>query len=1355
MRNAGPPGDGDSTAAVGARSGTTGGVMTDKPGALSITGRLGTARPGRVPIAAWQHTGAARPQSEGAVALRRPQPERHDRPRRPPVADAVTPPHDLADRDGSAKPASDGQPGPPLPARPQGLLLIGLVLMTAAAAGAAVLTGTYGLWSLRLLSAGLLGVLAAVTWTTIVSVRRLWHDPQRRAELHSSTQAGDRNPQHRLAVWLTTQWDVETRPTIWPGLVPAILVLAIVAGLAWMIWHEPGVWEAGLVVALAIVVTKPGRRALPFRWSTAVAAGIQRRWRAIPAPGRATIPGVVLLNVVVGVALGGIHWTVFALMACVDFALLDRFIRFPAHDGRGDRPGERAEVARPVAMKELSGKSGGRKAHPYITGSQRTTLASRTTASPASRASTYPATARIVTTHSARRNGRSNGDAPLTGVPHAADAPSPKQIEAAAETTQPLPRRGMPQKLRRALAVTLVLSGAAWIAYAHPGPLYVAAVLALGLAIPFTPNVNRDQTIRMVLALAVAAATIDYVGWRLAVTNWQGWWIAVPLVFAEVLGAIHVLGCQLTLWPWQTPPLDPTEDPTRHPVFMFIPTLNEGVGILRPTLEGCLAARQNYLATYPGARVTIVVCNDGRAADQPGWAEVDRLASELGVSCVSRPHGGGAKAGNIENARQQLRATGDALLVIFDADQVPKPDFLVRTIPPFADRKVGWVQTGQYYANLNNPVARWADDQQSMFYNLLCPGKAATNASFICGTNVVIRAEALDEIGGLPQDSVTEDFAASIELHRSWRSVYLTEVLATGLGPLDVPSYLKQQSRWALGTLSVLRSHWRDILLPRKRGLTIGQRSQYFLACTHYLCGVRDLIYMIAPVLFIATGIPAVRTATLSQYLWHFLPYLVLSIVALRYCARGVTGLRGVIVGFGSFPALVGSFLAAVRGRKVAFAVTSKRSQGRRSLGYLKWYIGFTLVCLTSLVWVTQVKGRESTSLFISVMWVVYSLVMLGSFLWLAVRDARFHAASDRSGATDEVAAKVAYPSKLRNRQVGLHPVVTLGAAALIASPLLLGTRVAGLPIFRRRTAETFVIGKEGAGDPHAGVTLPEQLLLNRPAPLERDLDTHFSIVGRTQDLADRFDTGWAQKLRSQGASPWVTLEFGEVAADGQAPLGATLPAIANGVDDHDLARWAREIRDFGKPVYLTILLHVDKNWSVSSAVARGGIPQDVPRVWAHVQSVFHAAGANNVAWVWAPADPVHDQPYAPPASSIDAVLQSFINYPGTSWGDPATVLAQLSQRYPGKPIFVEASASGPPAEKAAWLRKLGDAVKGNPEIYALLYHEGGPGPNLTPAEVKSWSVESDPASLTAMKNALAGVGAGVTGGAGAGRSAP
>src|SRR5262249_47256181 len=145
---------------------------------------------------------------------------------------------------------------------------------------------------------------------------------------------------------------------------------------------------------------------------------------------------------------------------------------------------------------------------------------------------------------------------------------------------------------------------------------------------------------------------------------------------------------------------------------------------------------------------------------------------------------GGAKAGNIEHARAVIGARADSrvdaldaaeelavgargveqarvvvspkgnyLIAIFDADQVAEPDFFLRTIPPFADPRVGWVQTSQYYRNLDNPVARWANDQQQLFYQVLCPHKSIVNAAFICGTNVVIRGAALDEIGGLPQDS--------------------------------------------------------------------------------------------------------------------------------------------------------------------------------------------------------------------------------------------------------------------------------------------------------------------------------------------------------------------------------------------------------------------------------------------------------------------------------------------------------------------------------------------------------------------------------------------------------------------------
>jgi TRAP-type C4-dicarboxylate transport system permease small subunit len=624
-----------------------------------------------------------------------------------------------------------------------------------------------------------------------------------------------------------------------------------------------------------------------------------------------------------------------------------------------------------------------------------------------------------------------------------------------------------------------------------------------------------------------------------------------------------------------------------------------------------------------------------------------------------------------------------------------------------------------------------------MFYNLLCPGKAALNTAFICGTNVVIRAAALDKIGGLPQDSVTEDFAASIALHPFWRSTYLTDVLATGLGPLDVPSYLKQQNRWAMGTLGVFRTHWRKIFLPTKQGLHIEQRVQYLLACTHYLCGLRDLIYLISPILFIFTGIPAVGGATLSEYLWHFLPYCLLSATAMWYSSRSITGLRGIAIGFGSFPTLIGSLLSVILRRKVGFSVTSKQRGRKRSLSYLWVYFFFLLLCVASLFWATQVKGQQQVSLLISVLWVVYSIFMLGGFLWLNYKDIRFQAAVQQSGTTDETIANRPYPSKLSQRKRGLTPVWNLGLAALIAVPILASGSLFSLAFSINGNATPFVMSQEKIVSPFFGVSLPVQLLTTRPPVLEHDLNTQFSIIGRTQDIHDSFDKSWADQLAAQHARPWITLQFGAFGPGNKPPFDANLPAIINGLHDQNLRRWAEDIRDYNKPVYLTILLHADRNWSLSSGVANGGIPQDVPKAWMHVQSVFRAAGANNVAWVWAPADPIHDQQYAPPASTIDAVLQSFIDYPGAQWGNPQTVLHNLVTHYPTKPLFIEASVNGPAAQKAAWLTKLGQAVNDCPHVYALLYHEGGPGLQLSSAQIESWSLASDPASLAAMQRVV------------------
>jgi len=497
------------------------------------------------------------------------------------------------------------------------------------------------------------------------------------------------------------------------------------------------------------------------------------------------------------------------------------------------------------------------------------------------------------------------------------------------------------------------------------------------------------------LAAGVGLSAAGYLFFRVQVIHWAAWWVALPLLLAELHGMAHALGLQYTLWPRPPLPLCAEEDPSARPVFILIPTVNEGEDVLGPTVEGALAARAHFLARFPEATVSVVVCNDGYVAGYPDWYAAEKLAQRLGVVCVTRPVGGGAKAGNIEWARQTVGAVGPALVVLFDADQVAAEEFLTQTVPPFADRSVGWVQTGQYYRNLENPVARWANDQQGLFYQVLCPGKAALNAAFICGTNVVVRAEALDEIGGLPQDSVTEDFAASLLLHPRWRSVFLPGVLALGLGPMDLPSYFAQQGRWATGTLGVLRRYWRMLLLPGGGGLSRPQRIQYALACTHYLSGLRDLVYLLVPFVFLLMGVSALRGADMPTFLSHFLPYFLFSQAAFWHAARRKTTWRGLALSFGSFPVLLASLLLVVLGQPTRFAITPKhRSLIKARLPLLPQALAGAL-CVTGLVIAAALPGAGALVL-LSALWLFVMLLMLLGMLWLGVQDRKVGAEDQR-----------------------------------------------------------------------------------------------------------------------------------------------------------------------------------------------------------------------------------------------------------------------------------------------------------------------------------------------------------------------
>jgi cellulose synthase (UDP-forming) len=298
------------------------------------------------------------------------------------------------------------------------------------------------------------------------------------------------------------------------------------------------------------------------------------------------------------------------------------------------------------------------------------------------------------------------------------------------------------------------------------------------------------------------------------------------------------------------------------------------------------------------------------------------MAARHGAGYLRRDRRSGAKAGNINDA---LRRTRGEFVAVLDCDHVPSGRFLEATLGHLADPDVAMVQTPQYYANAGrNRVAAAAWAQQALFFGAIARGKDGLGAMFCCGTNVVFRRAALEEAGGFPEDSVTEDFELSVHLHEAgWRTAYVPEVLASGLGPEDMASYVSQQQRWARGCLSGLRSALRARIPLR-------QKAQYALSGIYFLSGWTVLVYLTMPVVRILTGAQPLAGATADQFLIHFAPYYAVALGMVAVAGAGAFTFAGFALATTSFWIHVRASLLALAGRRGGFVVTPKQGAQAR-----------------------------------------------------------------------------------------------------------------------------------------------------------------------------------------------------------------------------------------------------------------------------------------------------------------------------------------------------------------------------------------------------------------------------------------
>jgi cellulose synthase (UDP-forming) len=296
--------------------------------------------------------------------------------------------------------------------------------------------------------------------------------------------------------------------------------------------------------------------------------------------------------------------------------------------------------------------------------------------------------------------------------------------------------------------------------------------------------------------------------------------------------------------------------------------------------------------------------------------EIASMAGRAGARYVRRADHRGAKAGNINHA---LGLTDAPFVMVLDCDHVPARDFLEATLGCFGDERVAFAQAPQYYANWDRgeiPAAAWG--QQALFFGPIARGKDGHDAMFCCGTNVVFRRAALDEVGGFPTESVTEDFELSVHMHeRGWRSRYVPEVLARGLGPEDMASYVSQQQRWSRGCLSAIPTVLRSSLPKR-------QKVQYLLSASYFLSGWTVLVYMTFPVVRLLTGAQPLAATSADQFLGHFAPYFGLSLLAVTALGGGAYTFKSFALQAASFWIHVQSTVLTVLGVRRGFVVTPK-----------------------------------------------------------------------------------------------------------------------------------------------------------------------------------------------------------------------------------------------------------------------------------------------------------------------------------------------------------------------------------------------------------------------------------------------
>lgn len=240
---------------------------------------------------------------------------------------------------------------------------------------------------------------------------------------------------------------------------------------------------------------------------------------------------------------------------------------------------------------------------------------------------------------------------------------------------------------------------------------------------------------------------------------------------------------------------------------------------------------------YPRELLEVQVLDDSTDETQAiARAAVERhRARGIDIVYLHRTDRTGFKAGALQAG---LKVARGEFVAVFDADFVPAPDFLRKTVHYFTAPKVGMVQVR--WEHLNRDFSLLTRLQSIFLDGHFVIEHTARNRSGrffnFNGTAGIWRKTTIDDAGGWQHDTLTEDLDLSYRAQLSgWSFIYLPEVVSPAEVPVEMNAFKSQQARWAKGAAQVARK-----LLPRilRSDLPWKVKSEAFFHLTANVCYV-------------------------------------------------------------------------------------------------------------------------------------------------------------------------------------------------------------------------------------------------------------------------------------------------------------------------------------------------------------------------------------------------------------------------------------------------------------------------------------------------------------------------------------